>query len=481
MGEIQGTVFRPDFNRSLEIEARPERLSADAGALLLRDLSDRFGLPGLVRKYLRDPRDPERVAHSFLELLRTQLLLLAHGWRDQSDATLLRQDPIFCLAVSSRRGQSPLRPSETAPEGLCSQPTLSRLLHALATRDNLAGLGEIPRQFVRPALQRGRTEITLDLDSVPMPVHGQQPGAAWNPHYGATCFHPLIASVLGRYFLGAQLRPGNVHTALGGLDFVLPLLLWLRGFIPRVWLRADAGFPAPEFLDALEKQGFPYVCRLRSNATLERMAQPFIEAALSRPADEHQWIHELSYQAGSWEKPRRVVLVIVENPDPQGGLFLDHFFLLSSVSADTESGEALLERYRRRGEAESDFGAFKTTLATTLSSSPREKSHYRGREITRDYAPSDAFAANEAHLLLSLLAANLLATAADLLSSGEPARMSRDRFRTLMLKSAARVLLSGRRVRVVIDASRAVFWVRFRDALRQHYPARGSPLALAPA
>lgn len=111
---------------------------------------------------------------------------------------------------------------------------------------------------------------------------------------------------------------------------------WLRGVIHRVWLRTDAGFPAPGYLDALEKEGFPYVCRLRSDAAPERMAQPFIEAALCRPAEEHRWIHELSYRAGTWEKPRRLVLVITVNPGPQGGLFLNHFFLLSSVSADTE-------------------------------------------------------------------------------------------------------------------------------------------------
>lgn len=37
--------------------------------------------------------------------------------------------------------------------------------------------------------------------------------------------------------------------------------------------------------------------------------------------------------------------------------------------------------------------------------------------------------------------------------------MSRDRFRTLLLKSAARVLLSGRRVHAVIDTSCAALWV----------------------
>lgn len=144
-------------------------------------------------------------------------------------------------------------------------------------------MAEIVRQLVFPVLNTGRKEITLDLDSFPHEVHGHQPGTAYNAHYRTRCFHPLVASVDGRYFLGAELREGNVHTADGGLDFVLPLLRWLRTFVPRVWLRADAGFPAPHLLGALEKEGIPYVCRIRSNAALERLAAPFLHAPSGTP------------------------------------------------------------------------------------------------------------------------------------------------------------------------------------------------------
>ena len=63
------------------------------------------------------------------ELLRTQILLMAQGWTDADDADWLRDDPILRLSVSDRRGQSPLREADDgAPEGLASQPTLSRLI-----------------------------------------------------------------------------------------------------------------------------------------------------------------------------------------------------------------------------------------------------------------------------------------------------------------------------------------------------------------
>ena len=477
MGEVQGTLFSPDFNQSVIVESRPERLSSDAGALLLRDLTDRLGLPGLIHRHLWDPRDPDRITHPFLELFRTWVLFLAQGWRDQHDAKRLHEDPILRLAVSTRRGDGPLRPAErNVPDGLCSQATLSRLLYILAQPANTAGLAQIVRQILRPVLQSGRTEITLDLDSVPHEVHGHQPGSAYNSHYHVRCFHPLVASVEGRYFLGGQLRAGNVHTADGGLDFVLPILEWLCSFIPRVWLRVDAGFPAPQFLATLEQKEIPYVCRLRSNAALERLAASFLKRPRGRPpAQGRIWLHELSYRARTWKRARRVVLVVLEHPDAQQHLFLDHFFLLTSASAEEESAESLLQRYRQRGCAESDFGAFKSTLAPTLSSSPRTKSHYQGRPLEEPYTAPDTFAANQAKLLLALLSANVLAIGADLLSRDEKSRMSRERFRTLLLKSGARVLLGGRRITVVIQASMAHLWQRFRAALAELPPVRGSP------
>lgn len=390
---------------------------------------------------------------------------------------LLHADPAFRLAVSERRGDGPLRtPDGRLPDGLCSQPTLSRLLHTLASEENRAGLGLILRHVVRPFLSLDRHEATVDLDSMPHEVHGHQPGSAYNGHYGVHCYHALVASLDERFFLGARLRPGNVHTADGGLDFVLPILRWLRSFIPSVWLRADAGFPEPGFLDTLEDEDIPYVCRLRSNQTLERLAAPHLRRPPGRPpADGRTWFHELIYQAKSWRHPRRVVLVVLEHPDEQQHLFLDHFFLLTNAMPEEESAEALLERYRRRGCAEADFGDANTALPPTLSSSPRPKSHYAGTPVRSPYDEPDSFAANEAQLLLSYLAANLMAAGAELLLRKGQARMSRQRFRAFLLKSAGRVLLGGRRVTVIIQAARAHLWQNFHERLLALPLPRGSP------
>jgi len=83
----------------------------------------------------------------------------------------------------------------------------------------------------------------------------------------------------------------------------------------------------------------------------------------------------MSYQAESWSRPRRVVLVVMER---SGELFLHRFWLITSWINDQMSAEALLELYRERGTAEGYYGELKSVLDPALSSSPRQKSHYRG-------------------------------------------------------------------------------------------------------
>jgi hypothetical protein len=484
MGEVQGTLFRPDFNRSIRVESRSERLSGDAGTLLLRELAEVMGYRRLLHEVLTDKRDADRIRHPFGELLLTDLLLRAQGFTDHSDATLLRQDPLFRLSVSERRGESPIREAgdRRVPEGLASQPTLSRFLAALAEDDNREALARSLLELTkrRLGLREGRwhPEAIVDMDSLPIEVHGHQPGTAYNGHYRLRCYHPLVARLSDGDFLGGKLREGQAHTADGGLAFVLPILEELARHYLEVWLRVDAGFPEPSLLRALEARGFRYVARLRGNRTLHRLAEPYLKRPPGRPPREGRtWVHELSYRAGSWDTARRVVLVVLERPGEQGELFLDHFFLLTNAPSEEMDGFQLLERYRKRGEAERDFGELNTAFQVGLPSAPRSKSHYRGRPVQAPSSPFDAFAANEARWLLTLHAANLLHAARTLTRRRDQRLWSRQRFRDHVLKVPARITLGKRRVSVWLPADRSRMWHELARAIEVLPPARGSPMA----
>ena len=235
--------------------------------------------------------------------------------------------------------------------------------------------------------RRPRT-LVIDIDSLPVEVHGEQLGSAWNGYYHRRVYHPIVASA-GETgdILDLRLREGQVHTADGGLEFVLEVLERAeRHLCGNAVVRFDAGYPGEPLMAALEERGTHYVARVRDNAVLKRLALPAIDAvvwdALNNGApvggEPRTWVRESSYRAGSWSRPRRVVQVVVERP---GELIPRCFWLLTSMTPKEMSGEDLLALYRKRGKAEGHLGELMSVVAPALSSTSRRKSHYRGRKI----------------------------------------------------------------------------------------------------
>ena len=495
MGETQHTLFPLDFNRSIVIEDRPERLTADAGVLALRQIDHRLGLTDWLATQLTDPRQADRITHPQVELLRTRLYLIAQGHRDADDADRLGLDPAFRLAVSQRRGIGPLRdaadarPSSEAhpgpaaeaaragrrpprvPQALASQPTLSRLLATLAVEDNRRilrqGLLECAKRHLhavrKPAVRHGAGPRrlragTLDIDSYVVAVHGNQPGTRYNGHYHTTCYHPLAAQFAPTGdWLDLTLREGHVHTAHEATTFLFDLLERVEAELCQVSdVRGDAGFPEEELLAGLEARRKPYVFRLKSNAVLERMIEPYLHRPPGRPpAAPRLWPYEFAYRAASWSRPRRVVGVVREVP---GELFLESFFLVTSWTSAQKDAATLLEHYRQRGTFESHLGEFKDAFDPALSSSPRVKTHYRGRVPTKRYDSRDAFACNEALLLLHALAFNLANVGRQAIQQATGQGWTIRSFREHVLKTPARVLRHARRAVVVISDLAAYYW-----------------------
>ena len=112
------------------------------------------------------------------------------------------------------------------------------------------------------------------------------------------------------------------------------------------------------------------------------------------------WLHSLTYQAESWDRPRRVVLVVKEREDD---LLLDRFFLVTSLDHGQMSRQEVLDHYRERGTAEGHMGELKDVLGPALSSANRPKSHWYGRKPRSGSKAIDASACNEVRLLISLL------------------------------------------------------------------------------
>lgn len=487
MGEAALAQLRFSFNPAIRLEARPERLSSDGGMLLIREIDQRLSVTRDLARRLFDPRDPDLLIHPLAELLRTSIQLIAQGWHDQDDADKLRRDPACRLAVSDRRGQSPLRPADDGtPDGLASQPTLSRLIGILSSETNRRALREtlltVAARRLR-AMNGGHRlrHVDLDVDSIPLQVFGHQPGAAFNGHYGFRCYHPLVASIAQTGdMVDLALRPGHVHTADGSTSFILPLIDRVEAQIGQVaHLRGDAGFPEENLLSALEMRPrpVPYVFRIKNNPVLNRLAKPYLTRPVGRRPDHPRtWFAELEYRAASWSRARRVVLVVIDEP---GELYVRWFFLLTSYRGEDVSAEELLELYRQRGTAEMRQGEFKDVLEPALSCTQRPKSHYAGRVPRKRTASGDPMARNEAVLLLHALAYNLMNAGRQMIAAATGQGMSLRRFREQVLKVAARFCLTGRRIVVVVARSAAPLWAVLlrRLARLRLYPDPAPPLA----
>ena len=484
MGEADRSGFPFSFNSSLSFEGRPERLTRDAGALLLREVDERIGLTGRLADRLRDPRNPLLVTHPLVELLRARIYSMAQGHRDQDDLDDLRHDPALRLAVSERSGDSSLREAEPlVPDGLASQPTQSRLVEALACPENVAAMDDAlftvaAEDFRRLRGGRRARQGTLDVDSTAAEVHGSQPGSAYNGHYRVTCYHPLVAILPDTgAWLAVRLREGQVHTSVGLEDFLFPLIERCEKEIFQVSsVRGDAGMPSEDLLGGLDRRQIAYAFRLTSNAVLERLAEPLLRRPVGRPPSEPRtWCHELLYGAESWGRKRRVVLVVVEVP---GELFLRHFFLVTNWTEKQTPGEELLDFYRKRGIMEGHIGDWKSVLRPAFPSTSRPKSHLRGKKPRRTRAePRDGFACNEANLLLYALAYNLANLVRRVTARATRKPWQLRRCRDTLLQVAGKVVLHARRVTLVVRDDVAPLWSAFLRALYRLLPT--GPPALA--
>jgi len=472
MGEAQPWLFEPSFNRAVKVRASDERITSDGGFLLLREADHRLGLTEALCDRLDDPRRQDLIRYHLVELLRERLYALAQGYSAQDDADRLAHDPAMKMAAWDRPGERLLE------ERLASQPTQSRLIEILTrTANNRAALrdslGEACERHLRATGgDHAARKVTLDIDSFPILVHGRQPGAAYNGHYQETVYHPLVASYsvaggydstrdghrLGNGFVHVLLRQGQVHTAQGVKRFMQEVVRKAKRLGHVLDFRIDAGYTDGETLDFLTDEKQRFLGRLKSNAVLDRLAAPHLWRPVGRPPKEgYEEVIELGWhQAASWKHPQRLLLVIVDRPDPKTGqlnLLPDYFFLVAGWTEEELDGPAALAHYRERGTFEDRLGEFRQAIRPRLS--------------------HDDFQANEALLRLSLLAFNLASTLRIEYEASAGSGCDLGRFQCDVLKAGGRVVKQSRRLVLQVARVVAPFWERIIACLRRwKLPAR---------
>ena len=126
--------------------------------------------------------------------------------------------------------------------------------------------------------------MLFDLDSTLLPTYGSQEGEAFNYHYQAHGYHPLLCyDGLTGDLLKSELRDGTQYCSLNAEKFMLPLILEYRLKYPSMplYMRGDSGFASPKLYDTCEDNDCEYAIRLKENAKLRSYAS-YADEALTR-------------------------------------------------------------------------------------------------------------------------------------------------------------------------------------------------------
>lgn len=415
-------------------------ISSDIGAVLVGRIDRKHRVTECLAAVLKDRRDPSKVQHSTVDLLRQRAYQIACGYEDAVDGNTLRHDAAFQIALHRVPGED---------AAMASQPTLSRFEHRrnadLLTFSNALLDLWIARLREKARRSKRRIRIVLDFDSTDYVTYGEQQFALFHGHYGNYIYYPLLAFDQHGWPVAAMLRPGRMRS--GG---VVPLLLRIyrrlvdAGLRFDMTIRADAGFSLPELYLTCETLGIRYVIGLITHPGLVKELEPTMRRArtIAKKEGTAKLITDFMKRWGrKTPYPRRIVAKaeitsLGENPR----------FLITNME---EPAQAVYDFYTGRGHCENHIKELKNAMLG-------------------DRMSCHAFGANQFRVLEHVTAYILMFLLREQLADTALANVQMDTLRLRLLKIAAVVRVSARRVWLELSASHpsASLWPRLVPLLQ---------------
>ena len=421
-------------HRSLVVRFSELELSSDAGILLARQAEQQMQVCQGIAECIEEWRDPNKITHSLHQLTSQRVYQLVGGYEDANDSNHLRHDPIYKIACE----RLPLADQEH----LASQPTITRLENHISKSEVSRMRSRMVDGFIGQYPQTPEA-IVLDIDGWDDPTHGQQQLSCFHGYYGQHMYFPvLINEATSGYPLVLQLRAGNSHPGKG-VAGILRWLFWrLKRAFPgvRIILRADAGFALPEILRLCERSDVGYAIGFARNAVTERKIADLLERArlqFLKTQEKARLFDDVYYAAASWDEPRRLVMKaewLPKGANPR--------FVLTNLELGAQT--VYDDFYVQRG----------------ADSEHRIKEFKLG--IQADRLSCHNFIANQFRLLLAQAAYILLLAIRQAARGTQFATAQVPRLQAMLIKGAARVRVSARRVWVELAA-----YCPFAHELRQ--------------
>lgn len=268
----QCKLNRPKLKRlrrqAVEVDFEGGTLTSDGGLVLLREVDRRLDLIRRIDQAIPDPRDPMYTAHPQHEILTSRIFGIAAGYEDGNDHDTLRHDPAFQVAA----GRTPTQNDYSEGSGhypLASPSTHSRFENRIDAK-TIFRLHEVLVDTFLDSFDTPPEEIVLDYDATDDPVHGNQEQRYFNGFYDNYCFLPLYV-FCGDQILVSYLRPSSVGAAHHTRGITKLLVNKIRSRWPgvKIILRGDSGFAIERLMRWCDKNDVGYVFGLQRNSVLE--------------------------------------------------------------------------------------------------------------------------------------------------------------------------------------------------------------------
>ncbi len=428
----QSALFKDVFSKPVVATFDADALTSDGGLLLIGAVDRKTQLTARLCGVLPDERQEGKVVHTLFDLLRQRIYAIAAGYADGNDAKALRSDPAFKLLCD----RDPL----SGPD-LASQPTLSRFEHSVSGREAVAMGREFERHRIEAFAARAAKarRVVIDLDGTEDPAHGQQTFAFFNGFYDSYCFLPLLGFLCidgesEQHLFYARLRPGVKSSGRGVIPLLRRTVARLRTLLPhtKVLVRMDAGFVTPHLLDVLEELGVEYVLGLPANCVLLRRSKRFLRGlrkSVRKTGRSRRRYGVLSYAAKKWSHKRRVVVKaeVLAPPSsaPKRAIKTNVRFVVTNLRAGPR--HVYESVYCARGDSENRIKELKG-------------------DLEMDRTSCTSFTANQVRVLMTAAAYALFQEMRLELKGTELADAQVGTLRLRLLKIAARVVRSVRRV-----------------------------------
>ena len=298
--------------KAIKVEAKfdtPE-MTTDFGALLLRQVENETSIISNFSSAINDCRHQSYIDHSVNEIISQRVYQICQGYEDADDCDHFRADAAFKVAVGRHPGKD---------GDLASQPTMCRLENNILVKDLLKSGYALIDNFLN-SYATSPEAIVIDMDPSASHCHGAQQLALFNAHEDEYCLMPFyVYDGLTGKLITTVIRPGKTPLVHEIIAVLKRIVRKISERFPKTKLifRADGHHSKPQVHAWCESHNADFIIGQGQNKVILRQFAFAEEQARKKFQNNGKKACRVFasgyYQAGTWEKPRRIICRVIVN------------------------------------------------------------------------------------------------------------------------------------------------------------------------